>query len=83
MSPASPAAACGRGLAAALHTAVEDESRARMHVVYVGVKPDLLRHEAQAILTGELGTDGVFYANELLLRCPTRYEESVPGQTGS
>ena len=71
------------GLAAALHTAVEDETRARMNVVYVGVKPDLLRHEAQAILTGELGTDGVFYANELLLRCPTRYEESVPGQTES
>ncbi len=71
------------GLAAALHAAVEDESRARMNVVYVGVKPDLLRHEAQAILTGELGTDGVFYANELLLRCPTRYEESIPGQTES
>lgn len=71
------------GLAAALYAAVEDESRARMNVVYVGVKPDLLRHEAQAILTGELGTDGVFYANELLLRCPTRYEESVPGQTES
>lgn len=71
------------GLAAALHAAVEDESRARMDVEYVGVKPDLLRHEAQAILTGELGEDGLFYANELLLRCPTRYDEAVPGQTES
>jgi cytochrome c-type biogenesis protein CcmE len=49
-------------------------------VVYVGVKPDLLQNEAQAIVTGELGEDGIFYANELLLRCPTRYEEAVPDQ---
>lgn len=69
------------GLAEALHVAVEDESRSRLQVVYVGVKPDLLRNEAQAIMTGELGEDGVFYANELLLRCPTRYEEAVPEQS--
>lgn len=68
------------GLAEALHIAVEDESRTRLAVEYIGVKPDLLRHEAQAILTGELGEDGVFHANELLLRCPTRYEEAIPGQ---
>jgi cytochrome c-type biogenesis protein CcmE len=71
------------GLAAALHAAVTDESRTRMQVEYIGVQPDLLRHEAQAILSGEVGEDGVFYANELLLRCPTRYEESVPDQVNS
>ena len=71
------------GLAQALHEAVMDESRTRMQVEYVGVKPDLLQHEAQAILTGEVGEDGVFYANELLLRCPTRYEEAVPEQAES
>ena len=42
--------------------------------------PDLLQNEAQAILTGQLGADGVFYADELLLKCPTRYEEAVPQQ---
>jgi cytochrome c-type biogenesis protein CcmE len=71
------------GLAEALHLAVEDESRTRLQVEYVGVKPDLLQHEAQAILTGELGEDGVFHANELLLRCPTRYEQALPGQVES
>jgi len=70
------------GLAEALHQAVMDPSRARMTVVYVGVKPDLLRHEAQAIVTGQLGTDGFFHAEELLLKCPTRYEEAVPDQAG-
>jgi cytochrome c-type biogenesis protein CcmE len=70
------------GLAEALHQAVMDPSRARMKVVYVGPKPDLLRNEAQAIMTGHLGADGTFYAEELLLKCPTRYEQAVPKQAG-
>ena len=70
------------GLAAALDAAVADTSRNRLDIVYVGVKPDLLKNAAEAILTGELGEDGVFHANELLLRCPTRYEEALPGQAG-
>jgi len=70
------------GLADALHQAVLDPSRSRMKVVYVGPKPDLLRNEAQAIMTGHLGADGTFYAEELLLKCPTRYEEAIPAQAG-
>ena len=70
------------GLAIALHEAVIDPSRARIKVVYVGPKPDLLRNEAQAIMTGHMGEDGIFYAEELLLKCPTRYEEAVPEQAG-
>ncbi len=68
------------GLAEALRLAVSDTSRKRLQVVYYGVKPDLLRHEAQAIMTGTLGEDGIFYADELLLKCPTKYEEAVPQQ---
>jgi cytochrome c-type biogenesis protein CcmE len=70
------------GLAEALHKAVIDPARARMKVVYVGPKPDLLRNEAQAIMTGHIGADGTFYAEELLLKCPTRYQEAVPAQAG-
>jgi cytochrome c-type biogenesis protein CcmE len=68
------------GLAEVLHQAVIDPNRSHLRVQYVGPKPDLLRNEAQAIMTGRLGTDGVFYADELLLKCPTRYEEAVPSQ---
>lgn len=68
------------GLADVLHQAVQDPSSTRITVVYVGPKPDLLRHEAQAIVTGRMGEDGKFYADELLLKCPTRYEEEVPLQ---
>jgi cytochrome c-type biogenesis protein CcmE len=68
------------GLAAVLHAAAIDPNRPRIQVIYVGPKPDLLKNEAQAIMTGKLGEDGVFYAEELLLKCPTKYEEAVPGQ---
>jgi cytochrome c-type biogenesis protein CcmE len=71
------------GLAEVLYQAVNDPTRSRVQVVYIGVKPDLLRGEAQAIMTGTLGDDGVFHADELLLKCPTRYEEAVPEQAAS
>jgi cytochrome c-type biogenesis protein CcmE len=58
-----------------------DEDAARLKVMYEGPMPDLLRHEAQAIVTGRVGDDGVFYAEELLLKCPTRYEEEIPMQS--
>jgi len=70
------------GLAEVLHQAILDPGRSRIKVVYVGPKPDLLRNEAQAIMTGHMGEDGIFYADELLLKCPTRYEEALPEQSG-
>lgn len=69
------------GLAEVLHAAVVDPTRTRIQVQYSGPKPDLLKNEAQAIMTGQIGADGVFHADELLLKCPTKYEEAVPGQS--
>lgn len=71
------------GLAEALHQAVIDPSRSRMTVKYIGPLPDLLRNEAQAIVTGKLGEDGIFHADELLLKCPTKYEEAIPEQASA
>jgi cytochrome c-type biogenesis protein CcmE len=42
-----------------------------------------LNDEAQAVVTGKLGEDGIFYAEELLLKCPTKYEQALPNQVGS
>src|SRR3990170_1980630 len=41
------------GLAEVLHAAAVDPERTRLEVIYVGPKPDLLRNEAQAIMTGQ------------------------------
>jgi cytochrome c-type biogenesis protein CcmE len=49
-------------------------------IIYNGPQPDLLRNEAQAIVTGHLSENGDFIADELLLKCPTKYQEAVPSQ---
>ena len=69
------------GLAKVLHDAVRAENTPRLNIVYNGPMPDLLQDEAQAIMTGHVEADGIFYADELLLKCPTKYEEAVPNQS--
>jgi cytochrome c-type biogenesis protein CcmE len=54
-----------------------------LRIAYKGPKPDLLQPHAQAIVEGHLGADGKFYADNLLLKCPTRYEEQFPNQVQS
>jgi cytochrome c-type biogenesis protein CcmE len=68
------------GLAKVLYTAVNDPTAARMEVIYNGVKPDLMKGEAQAIMDGRIDENGVFHADTLLMKCPTRYEGGVPEQ---
>lgn len=68
-------------LGEALIKAVNDPNSLRVKVrVENQVKPDLLKGEAQAILTGKLGSDGVFQASELLLKCPSRFQDADPNQ---
>lgn len=68
------------GLAKVLHEAVNDPTAAHLNVVYHGLRPDLLTNEAQAIVRGRLQADGAFFADELLLKCPSRYAEEIPQQ---
>jgi cytochrome c-type biogenesis protein CcmE len=72
------------GLALVLHNAVSDPSTTRLKVIAHDKEiPDLLQHEAQAIMSGKLKeVDGelVFFADQITLKCPTKYEEDVPEQ---
>ena len=61
-------------------TEAQIDKQAPLRIVYRGPKPDLLQPHAQAIVEGHLGADGKFYADNLLLKCPTRYEEQFPNQ---
>lgn len=75
-------------LGEALHQAVNDPTATRMHVRVEGeVKPDLLQHEAQAIMVGRLDENGVFQLTETpQFKCPSRFlEGTVPslGQAGA
>ncbi len=69
------------GLSQVLYKGANDPNVTKLTVVYHnGEIPDLLKHEAQAILSGKLGEDGIFYADSLQLKCPTRYEDETPDQ---
>ena len=69
------------GLAKALHMAVVDPTSNHLNVVVLNQPmPDLLQDEAQAILTGTLDANGVFHADEVLLKCPSRYQSDLPKQ---
>jgi len=69
------------GLAQVLHDATMNPDAPRLHVLYNGVRPDLLNNEAQAIMTGKLDAQGNFVASELLLKCPSKYEDQIPTQS--
>jgi len=58
-----------------LRFSIQDET-GTLKVLYRGPKPDNLTDGADAVVEGKLGKDGVFHAKTLLLKCPSRYEDS-------
>lgn len=43
-------------------------------VVYKGVVPDTMGQSESVVAEGRLGTDGVFQASTILVKCPSKYE---------
>ena len=68
------------GMSVVLAQAAHDPTLPKMTIHYVGPRPDLLKDEAQAIITGSLDENGVFQASELLLKCPSKYQAELPDQ---
>jgi cytochrome c-type biogenesis protein CcmE len=46
-------------------------------VIYNGPRPDMLRDGAEAVVEGRYTEKGSFEANNLLLKCPSKYEEAA------
>ena len=59
-----------------------DES-GQLTVAYHGIRPDMLRDQAEAVVEGKLNGQGVFDANSLLLKCPSKYEAAATTQASS
>jgi cytochrome c-type biogenesis protein CcmE len=53
---------------------ITDEDGGRLRVVFHGPKPDQMRGEAEAVIEGKYLENGEFQANNLLMKCPSRYE---------
>lgn len=63
-----------------------DNPSQTLHIVALNEPiPDLLQHEAQALVLGQADGNGNFTAHEdgLQLKCPTRYEEVQPETTSN
>jgi len=45
-------------------------------VVYRGIAPDTFTDSVDVVISGRMGTDGTFQANELLAKCASRYENA-------
>jgi cytochrome c-type biogenesis protein CcmE len=46
----------------------------RQAMVYEGVVPDLFTDGSNLIAAGRLGSDGIFLADDLMTKCPSKYE---------
>jgi cytochrome c-type biogenesis protein CcmE len=51
----------------------------RLPVRYHGSRPDMLRDGAEAVVEGRYLPDGHFEADQLLLKCPSKYQEKASG----
>ena len=60
---------------------VEDES-GRLTVSYSGLVPDIFGDHAQVVVEGTQDADGVYHAEVLLAKCPSRFEEAAPAEGG-
>ena len=69
------------GMSVVLAQAAQDPTLPKMTIHYIGPRPDLLKDEAQAIITGSLDENGIFQASELLMKCPSKYQSELPEQS--
>jgi cytochrome c-type biogenesis protein CcmE len=51
---------------------VEDDDE--LPVVYGGAKPNGFEEDSNVLVEGEYHADGMFQANTIILRCPSKYE---------
>jgi cytochrome c-type biogenesis protein CcmE len=47
-------------------------------VEHRGPRPDMLREGAEVVVQGRLADGGVFEADQLILKCPSKYVEATP-----
>ena len=54
-------------------TIVDAEGENSLPVVYQGVVPDTFKTGSDVVVEGYLNSAGVFHANNILAKCPSRY----------
>ena len=57
---------------------ISDSKTTAMAVVYSGVVPDIFQSGAQVVVEGKLSGNGVFQADDLLTKCPSKFQIATP-----
>ncbi|MCL4516666.1 MAG: cytochrome c maturation protein CcmE [Firmicutes bacterium] len=65
-----------------LNFEIRDDKGQTIPVVYNGIKPDNFEDGKEALMDGRLGPDGVFTAQSLLVKCPSKYEAEKKDKNG-
>jgi cytochrome c-type biogenesis protein CcmE len=55
------------------------EQQDALPVAYSGVVPDIFRPGIQVVVEGRLQPSGIFSAQTLLAKCPSRFQSATPG----
>jgi len=58
-------------------TFTEKDGTASMPVDYSGSLPDIFKPGITVVAEGKLGSDGVFHAQQLLAKCPSRFSTTA------
>lgn len=67
-----------------IHFSIQDTTAASaMPVVYSGTVPDIFKAGIQVVVEGKLGADGVFHAQNLLAKCPSKFQSATPPPASS
>jgi cytochrome c-type biogenesis protein CcmE len=54
-----------------------------MNVSFTGTPPDTFKDEAEVVAHGQLRSDGGFDANQVIAKCPSKYEAAGRAPAGS
>lgn len=55
------------------------DGTSQVQVLFAGPAPDTLKNGAEAVAEGQLGPNGVFQAEKLFARCPSKFTPKSPG----
>ncbi len=55
------------------------DDMAQVPILYEGPAPDTLKDDAEAVAEGSLGPNGVFHADKLFARCPSKFQATPSG----
>jgi cytochrome c-type biogenesis protein CcmE len=53
------------------------EGAKSMPVIYHGAQPSGFRAGSSILVEGKYGSEGIFQASQLILKCPSKYEEAI------